>query len=100
MAIWCSIEFESFRRPQTLVANSDEPEMPAEFHMLIVYEALKRFGKAESADEVINLGEAAGGSDGNEGRPVSGLWRSLIWDQEYKDAGTDDESEMMVVRTY
>lgn len=94
-----SIEFESFRRPQTLVTNTDVPEMPTEFHMLIVYEALKRFGKAESAEEVIMLGEQAGGSDGNEGRPVSGLWRSLIWDQEYKDAETDDEDELMVVRT-
>ena len=94
-----SIEFESFRRPQLLVVNVDEPEMPSEFHMLIVYEALKRFGKAENAEETLRLGEEAAGSDGNEGRPVSGLWRALIWDQEYKDAETDDEDEQMVVRT-
>ena len=94
-----SIEFQSFRRPQILTVNTDEPEMPSEFHMLIVYEALKRFGKAENAEEIIALGEQAGGSDGNEGRPVSGLWRALIWDQEYKDAATDDEDEQMVVRT-
>lgn len=94
-----SIEFESFRRPQQLVANGDTPEMPAEFHMLIVYEALKRFGKAENAQETLALGEAAAGSDGNEGKPVSGLWRTVIWDQEYKDAAVDDEDELMVVRT-
>ena len=94
-----SIEFEYFKKPQLLTANADEPEMPSEFHMLIVYEALKRFGKAENAEEVMALGEAAGGSDGNEGKPVSGLWRAMSWDQEYKDAETDDEDEMMVVRT-
>lgn len=94
-----SIEFESFTRPQILVTNVDVPLMPSEFHMLIVYEALKRFGKAENAPEVMKLGEEAGGSDGNEGRPVSGLWRALVWDQEYKDAGLDDEPELMVVRT-
>ena len=94
-----SIEFESFRRPQQLVVNADIPELPLEYHQLIVYEALKRFGKAENAEEVIALGEQAGGSDGNEGRPVSGLWRALIWDQEYKDAAVDDEDEHMVVRT-
>lgn len=94
-----SIEFECFHRPHDLVTNSDTPEMPVEYHQLIVYEALKRFGKGESAEEVILLGETAGGSDGNEGKPVSGLWRGVVWDQEYKDAGTDDEREMMVVRT-
>ena len=94
-----SIEFEHFTKAQFLTVNTDVPGLPIDFHMLIVYEALKRFGKAEAADEVLALGEAAAGSDGNEGRPVSGLWRALIWDQEYKDAALDDEDEMMVVRT-
>lgn len=94
-----SIEFEYFKRAQILAVNGDVPELPTDFHQLIVYEALKRFGKAEDAPEIIRLGEEAAGSDGNEGRPVSGLWRALIWDQEYKDADTDDEDEMMVVRT-
>lgn len=94
-----SIEFECFNRPSQLVANGDVPEMPEEFHMLIVYEALKRFGKAENAEEVMLLGEAAGGSDGNEGKPVSGLWRSVIWDQEFKMPETEDEDDPMIVRT-
>ena len=93
-----SIEFEYFKRAQILAINGDIPELPTDFHQLIVYEALKRFGKAEDAPEIIKLGEEAAGSDGNEGRPVSGLWRALIWDQEYKDAATDDEAEQMVVR--
>ena len=93
-----SIEFEYFKRAQVLSANSDVPEMPTDYHQLIVYEALKRFGKAEDAPEIIKLGEEAAGSDGNEGRPVSGLWRALIWDQEYKDAATDDEEQQMIVR--
>ena len=94
-----SIDFEYFKGPQFLTANDDIPEMPVEYHMLIVYEALKRFGAAENAEEIRALGEAAGGSDGNEGRPVSGLWRALLWDQEYKDAETDDEDEQMTVST-
>ena len=94
-----SIEFEYFKRATALVANGDIPGLHSDFHMLIVYEALKRFGKAENAEEIVLLGEAAGGSDGNEGKPVSGMWRAMIWDQEYKDAETDDEDELMVVRT-
>ena len=94
-----SIDFEYFKSAQILTDNADVPEMPADFHQLIVYEALKRFGKAEDAPEVIKLGEEAAGSEGSEGRPVSGLWRALIWDQEYRDASTEDESEQLIVRT-
>lgn len=94
-----SIEFEYFKTAQILAADADVPDLPDDFHQLIVYEALKRFGKAEDAPEVIKFGEEAAGSEGNEGRPVSGLWRALIWAQEYKDAATDDESQQMVVRT-
>ncbi|MCP4469887.1 MAG: hypothetical protein GY815_04230 [Gammaproteobacteria bacterium] len=94
-----SIEFEYFSRAQVLAANDDVLTMPEDYCQLIVYEALKRFGKAEDAPEIIKLGEEAAGSEGNEGRPVSGLWRALIWDQEYKDAATDGESARMVVRT-
>ena len=93
-----SIEFEYFKTAQILAVNGDIPEMPTDFHQLIVYEALKRFGKAEDAPEIIKLGEEAAGSEGSEGRPVSGLWRSLIWSQEYKDADTDDESDFLTVR--
>lgn len=93
-----SIEFEYFKTAQVLAANGDTPDMHSDYHQLIVYEALKRFGKAEDAPEVIKLGEEAAGSDGNEGRPVSGLWRALVWSQEFKDADTDQEDVHMVVR--
>jgi hypothetical protein len=93
-----SIEFEYFKGAQILTANDDIPQLPVDFHQLIVYEALKRFGKAEDAPEIIKLGEEAAGSEGGEGRPVGGLWRALIWAQEYKDSETDAESEQMVVR--
>ena len=49
--------------------------------------------------EVVKLAEEEAGSEGNENRPASGLWRALIWDQEFKDADTDDENVHMVVRT-
>lgn len=93
-----SIEFDHFKSPQVLAADADTPEMPSEHHQLIVYEALKRFGKAEDAPELVRLGEEAAGSDGNEGRPVSGMWRALIWDQEVREM-TDDraQTQMTVV---
>ncbi len=93
-----SIEFEYQKTPQILAANADVPELPARYHQLIVYEALKRFGNAEDAPEILALGEVAGGSDGNEGRPVSGLWRALVWDQENRDFSDNAEDEQMVVR--
>ena len=94
-----SIEFEYFKTAQIMTDDGDVPELPIDYHELIVYEALKRFGKAEDAPEIIKLGEEAAGSEGNEGRPVSGLWRALIWQEEFKDADTDDENVHMVVRT-
>lgn len=94
-----SIEFEVFTVPQYLLVNEDVPDMPLSFHELIVYEGMKRFGKAEDAPETTLFGETAAGSEGGEGKPVSGLWRALIWDQEYKNAATEDEDEMMIVRT-
>lgn len=92
-----SIEFEFIKTPQILAANDDVPEMPVRFHELIVYEALKRFGKAHDAPEIIQLGEQEGGSEGSEGNPSSGLWRSLIWDQEMRRTANQNENEFMVV---
>lgn len=43
---------EYHKGPQTLAANSDEPEMPAAFHQLIVYEAMQYYAAFESAPEV------------------------------------------------
>lgn len=92
-----SIEFDHFKAPQVLAADGDTPGMPSEHHQLIVYEALKRYGKAEDAPELIKLGEEAAGSDGNEGRPVSGMWRALIWDQEVREQTDDREQTQMTV---
>ena len=96
-----SIEFEYYRLPTLFSANDDDPfaddGFPEMFHQLIVYEALKRFGNGEDAQEVLQLAEAAAGSDGNENRPVSGLWRALIWDQEVRDIEDQRDRELMVV---
>ncbi len=37
---------------QVLAADADTPEMPSSFHMLIVYEAMKKYAAYESAPEV------------------------------------------------
>lgn len=92
-----SIEFEFIKTPQILAVNADVPEMPARFHQLIVYEALKRYGKAHDAPEIIAFAEQEAGSEGGEGNPSSGLWRALIWDQEIKRTANQNENEHMVV---
>ena len=46
------------RSAQILAANADIPEMPTQFHMLIVYEAMKRYGLHESAQEILMAGNA------------------------------------------
>jgi hypothetical protein len=93
-----SIEFEIQKTPQILAVNNDIPEMPARFHPLIVYEALKIFGKANDAPEVIKLAEEEGGSEGGEGRNSSGIWRDLIVDQWLRSSLLDSENPHMVVR--
>lgn len=44
---------EYWRGPQTLTAASDEPEMPAHYHNLILYMAMERYGYYEAAEEVL-----------------------------------------------
>lgn len=40
-----------WRSPVTLSANSDEPAMPSEYHMLVVYRALMKYAGFEAASE-------------------------------------------------
>lgn len=44
---------EYYRTPQTLSADADVPLMPARFHSLIAYRALKAYGVFTAAPEVI-----------------------------------------------
>jgi hypothetical protein len=44
---------------QSLVANTDVPEMPADYHMMIVYRALMRYARAEAAGEIYADAKAA-----------------------------------------
>lgn len=41
------------RSAQVLAADGDTPEMPSQFHMLIVYKAMIRYGYREIAPEII-----------------------------------------------
>jgi hypothetical protein len=96
-----SIEFECQKNPQILAVNDDVPEMPSQYHPLIVFEALKRFGKAEDAPEIIKLAEEEGGSEGGEARQpdATGIWRQLIWDQAMQRAFDPTENPLMTVQT-
>ena len=82
-----SIEFETQKIPQVLAADADIPDMPSRFHLLIITEALLEFGGLDDAPEVIASALQIGGNDGSNGRPATGLWRSLIWDQELRKDG-------------
>lgn len=46
-----------YRAPSDLVGNASVPLLPARFHMLIVYEAMKSYGLYEAASETIAEGE-------------------------------------------
>ena len=46
------------RGNQALAADADTPEMPADYHMLIVYMAMMSYGMFKAAPEVLARGEA------------------------------------------
>lgn len=46
---------------QVLAADGDTPEMPANFHDLIVYRAMEKYGRFYAAGEVLERGEVEGG---------------------------------------
>lgn len=53
---------EYYKRPQVLADNADEPTgLPQQFHMLIVYEAMKSYAMFESAPEVFSRAETKAG---------------------------------------
>jgi len=52
-----TVSGQYWKSPQALVNDGDTPEMPAEFHMLIVWRALEMYGWYESAAEIIALAE-------------------------------------------
>jgi hypothetical protein len=56
-----TVSGQYWKTPQVLAVDDDEPEMPAEFHMLIVWKALENYGYYESAPEC----EARGKKYGN-----------------------------------
>lgn len=59
--LWCgnvpngayTVSYEFYRTPQTLSADADVPIMPARFHDLLAYRALRAYGIFTSAPEVI-----------------------------------------------
>ena len=55
-----TMEGEFFRSAQILAADGDIPEMPTQFHMLIVYMAMQKYGMLESAPEVVAMGNQEG----------------------------------------
>lgn len=47
--------------PQVMTADGDEPEMPARFHALIVYEAMSKYGGTRVAPEAMLRAVSEGG---------------------------------------
>jgi hypothetical protein len=58
---------------QELAADSDTPEMPANFHMAIVYRALVKYGYDSVSPEVLARAEVDG----------KAIWESLVNNQSY-----------------
>lgn len=52
---------EYWKTVQSLALDVDVPEMPEEFHMVIVYEAMKKYAGYESANEVMARSKNEGG---------------------------------------
>jgi hypothetical protein len=52
------VVYEYYRKPSDLVADTDTPDMPDRFHMLIVWRALLAYGVFMSAPEVIDRAQA------------------------------------------
>ena len=52
-----SITGEYQTRATSLVADTDEPEMPEEYHLMIVYKAMQSYGLYEAASEVLSRGQ-------------------------------------------
>ena len=55
-----TITGDFYRSAQVLAADSDEPEMPSQFHDLIVYRAMRKYAFAESAQEILERAEMEG----------------------------------------
>jgi hypothetical protein len=51
------ISGEYIRGAQVLAANGDTPEMPSEYHNLIVYLAMQDAGMYESGPEIVQRGQ-------------------------------------------
>jgi hypothetical protein len=58
-----TITGEYWRSPQILALDVDVPEMPTQYHNLIVYRAMEKYAGAEAAPEVMTRAK-------NEGRPL------------------------------
>lgn len=52
-----TLRFRYWKGVDTLSGNTDEPEMPADYHMIIVYEAMKYYARREAAQEVMDDAE-------------------------------------------
>lgn len=68
------VDFEYLKSPQVLDENTDTPEMPSEFHQLIVFDAMIHFGGLQDADELVNTASTQ----------YQVLMNRLIWDQELR----------------
>ena len=55
-----TITGDFYRSAQTLSENTDTPEMPADYHMLIVYHAMEHYGYFSVAQEALARAERLG----------------------------------------
>lgn len=56
-AVAYKLRAEYWKTPTTLAANTDEPDMPSRFHMILVWRALQDVAKADAKPELLALAE-------------------------------------------
>jgi hypothetical protein len=54
-----TITGDFMRSAQILAADADTPEMPTQYHMLIAYLAMEKYGYSEAAGEVLLASQKA-----------------------------------------
>lgn len=75
-----TLRFRYWKSADTLSGNTDEPEMPADYHWIIVYEAMKYYARREAAPEIME--DAIRNYDEEEARLMRDQLDPIEWTEE------------------
>lgn len=52
------LSYEHYRKPAPMVDNDETPTLPDRFHLLLVYDGMRKYGFYDNAPEVLQRGDA------------------------------------------